>query len=215
MFFSIQEGGYLMPIDAHDDFKKQKNKSTNAPIYLYTLYKYDGANNLYLAEWSEDITFNGQVYVAFPITHDDIGENSQNQTDEIRITVGNVSRLIGSYLIDYEGLIGIKVKITIVWLNKLDNPDSKVEWTYYVDNTKSNERDVSFILRPKVNALSIVLPARTYSRNYCQWKFKSYECGYAGEATTCNRTKQRCKELGNYKRFGGFPSTPSRQMIIV
>jgi lambda family phage minor tail protein L len=204
-----------MPIDTHDDFKEQKNKSTNSPIYLYTLYEYDGSNNLYLAEWSEDITFDSQVYTSFPITHDDIGENSQNQTDEISITVGNVSRLIQSYLEDYEGLIGIKVKITIVWLDKLDNPDSKVEWTYYVDSVRANESDVSFTLRPKVNALSITLPARTYSRNYCQWKFKSDECGYSGSETTCNRTKQRCKALGNYSRFGGFPSIPSRQMIII
>jgi phage-related protein len=36
--------------------------------------------------------------------------------------------------------------------------------------------------------------------------FKGTNCGYAGSETVCNYTEARCRELGNFARFGGFPS---------
>lgn len=32
----------------------------------------------------------------------------------------------------------------------------------------------------------------------CQWVFKGRECGYVESETSCDHTKERCKELGNY-----------------
>ena len=69
----------------NEDFLKQKNAQVNAPIYLYTIYDYDGASNdLNLAEWGEDIVFDGVTYSKFPISHDEIGENSQGQVPAIK-----------------------------------------------------------------------------------------------------------------------------------
>jgi len=196
------------------DFLKQKNAITNAPIYLYTIYDYDGAgNNLTLAEWSEDIVFDGVTYQKFPISHDEIGDNSQNQTPAIKVKISNVSRLIQYYLEIYDWR-GKKVKITLVWLDKLDNTDCKLDFTFFIDSYIANEQVAEFNLLPKVDALGVTLPRRTYSRNYCQWRFKGIECGYAGSETECNKTKQRCKELNNYKRYGGFPSIPVRVLYV-
>jgi phage-related protein len=39
--------------------------------------------------------------------------------------------------------------------------------------------------------------------------FKGRNCGYAGSATACNFTIGRCRALGNFKRFGGFPQLNS------
>jgi len=196
------------------DFLKQKNAITNAPIYLYTIYDYDGVgNNLTLAEWSEDIVFNGVTYQKFPISHDEIGDNSQNQTPAIKVKISNVSRLIQYYLEIYDWR-GKKVKITLVWLDKLDNTDCKLDFTFFIDSYIANEQVAEFNLLPKVDALGVTLPRRTYSRNYCQWRFKGIECGYAGSETECNKTKQRCKELNNYKRYGGFPSIPVRVLYV-
>jgi len=203
-----------MPLETGNAFISEKNKPSNAPIYLYTLYEYDGTNNLYFAEWSENVTYDGQVYTAFPINHNEIGENSQNEIDEVNISLSNVSRLIQYYLENYD-LRGKKVKITLVWLAEIDDADANVSWDYFIDSYTADEQTVQLRLRPKTDVLGATLPARTYSRNYCQWKFKSDECGYDGAEGECNRTKQRCRELANYSRYGGFPSIPSKQLYVV
>lgn len=198
----------------HTDFLKEKNNQTNKPIFLYTIYNYDGlSNNLNLAESKENIVFDSITYTAFPIMHDNISDNSQGQTPEIKVKVANVSRLIEYYLNIYD-LRDKKVLIRLVWANKLDNPDVKYDAIYYINSYTANEKVVEFTLLPKVDALGIVLPRRTYSRNYCQWRFKSTECGYSGEATECNKTKQQCKILDNYVRFGGFPAIPNKKLYV-
>lgn len=46
----------------------------------------------------------------------------------------------------------------------------------------------------------------------CRWKqFKGTECGYTGGATACDRSYQRCVDLGNQDNFGGFRWSPSIQ----
>jgi hypothetical protein len=47
------------------------------------------------------------------------------------------------------------------------------------------------------------IPERTYSP-LCPWRFKSPECGYAGGEALCNKTFERCDELAQTHRFGGF-----------
>lgn len=197
-----------------NNFIQSKNAQTNAPIYLYTIYDYDGAsNNLNLAEWSEDIVFDSITYSKFPISHDEIGENSQGQTPSIKVRISNISRLIQYYLELYDWR-GKKVLVRLVWLDKIAIDECKLDFIFYIDSYSANEKVAEFNLMPKVDALQITLPRRTYSRNYCQWRFKSDECGYAGAETECNKTKQRCKVLDNYVRYGGFPAIPSKKLYV-
>lgn len=201
-----------MTIEITPEFSEEKNKVSNAPIFLYTIHDYDGiGSNLRFAEWSEDITFNSLLYTAFPCTHDQIGENAQGEIDAIRVSVGNVSRLIQAYLETYD-LRSKKVTITMVWEPTLADPDAKVDFIYFIDSYTADEMMANFLLLPKTDVLGVTLPGRTYSRNQCRWVFKSTECGYVGAQLTCNKTRQRCKELVNYPRFGGFPSIPARPL---
>lgn len=198
----------------NDAFREQKNARTNAPIYLYTIYNYDNANHdLNLAEWNEDITFDDVPYPKFPIKHDEISDNSQGQTPSIKISIANVSRLIQYYLETYDWH-NKKVRIRLVWLDEIDDPDCKFDFIYYIDSYVATEKVAEFILLPKVDVLQLTLPRRTYSRNYCQWRFRGTECGYSNGEQSCNKTRQRCKGLGNYDRFGGFPSIPSKQLYV-
>lgn len=46
----------------------------------------------------------------------------------------------------------------------------------------------------------------------CRWKvFKGTECTYSGAATYCDRSYQRCVDLGNQANFGGYRWLPSIQ----
>lgn len=195
-------------------FKQEKNKLTNRPIHLYTLHDYDGAGtNIYLAEYPTNVTFDSIEYVAFPITFDSIKENANGQIDTVMLKVSNVMRTFGGYFELYD-FRGKKVTVKTVWANLLNDVTSFLNDIYYVDSYSTNQENVTFTLTTKFNVLNINLPLRTYSRNYCQWVFKGTECAYAGAETTCNKTKQRCKELANYTRFGGFPSIRPKRAVL-
>jgi len=195
-------------------FKTEKNKQENRPVFLYTVYNYDGeGNNLYFAEYDQDVVYNGITYQKFPITHEYIAENTQGEIDAVKVKLANISRLIQAYLEQYD-FRGKKVSIKMVWADQLDDPDAYIEDIYYIDSITADQDNVEFTLTSKFDVLDLELPTRRYSRNYCSWKFKSSECGYTGPETSCNKTLQRCRELGNVKRFGGFPSIPSKRIFV-
>jgi lambda family phage minor tail protein L len=198
----------------NENFTKEANKQVNKPIYLYTLFDYNGiGNDLNWCEWDSNITFDGVEYEHAGISHDEIGENAQGQIDGVKVKTSNISREIQANLETYD-FRGKKLRVRLVWYDKLDDPDCKLDFIYFIDSYTADQEFVEFTLLPKTDVLSVVLPTRNYSRHYCGWIFKSSECGYAGGETICNKTKQRCKELDNYQRFGGFPGIPSRTVII-
>jgi len=203
-----------MPRDIDATFKQEKAKQENRPVFLYIIEDYDGSNDLYLAGYDEDVIYNGVTYTRFPITHEFIGENNQGQIDQVKIRLANVSRLIQLYLEQYD-FRGRKVIIRTVWADQLADPDAYIDDIFYVDNYTADQNNVEFTLTSKFDVLGMDLPARRYARNYCSWKFKSAECGYMGVELTCDKTKQRCKQLNNYQRYGAFPSVPTRRIYIM
>ncbi len=203
-----------MPRDVSPLFISEKSKPENAPIFLYVLEKFDSINDLRVAGCDQDVVFQGELYSKFPVTHEFIGENNQGQIDQVKVRLGNVSRLIQSYLEQYD-LRGKCVVIRMVWLNRLDDPDARMDDIFYIDSYSADQQGVEFTLTGKFDVLGVDLPGRRYARNYCSWKFKSPECGYAGGEASCNKIKQRCKQLNNYQRFGAFPSVPTRRIYVM
>jgi lambda family phage minor tail protein L len=195
-------------------FKSEKNKQENQPIYLYTIEDYDGvSNNLCLAEYDTDITYDGVTYTKFPIKHDEIPENTQGEIDNIRVTVANVNRIIQAYLESYD-LRGKKVTIKLVWANQLADTDAYIDFIFYIDNYVANQDAVVFSLSSKYDIIDLTLPNGVYNRNYCRWKFKSTECGYSGAQVTCDKRKTTCKNtMSNIARYGGFPSVPTGRLF--
>lgn len=196
-------------------FKNEKNKAANRPIRLYLIEDYDGASNdLRFAEWDADVTFDSLVYTKFPITIDQIAENSRGSIDTVQVTVSNISRLIQSYLEDYD-FRGKKVTIKTVFADQLADTTSVFEDIFYVDSYTADQNNVVFVLSSKFDLMDINLPGRLYSRNYCRWTFKGTECGYSGSESSCKKIKSDCKvNKNNYARFGGFPSIQSRGVYL-
>jgi len=195
------------------DFIAEKNSAENKPIFLYKLYAYNGVDDLYLAEYDQDVTFGGQVYTRFPMKHDFIDENSQGRLGTVNLTVANVNRIFQAYVEAYD-LRGNQVDIIQVWSDTLADSDAFVIDTFHIDSYSSNEESISFALATKMDVMELQLPSRKYLRTHCSWRFKGTECAYAGGETECNRTFQRCKELLNQERFGGFPSVPFRNIYV-
>lgn len=197
------------------DFILEKNKAVVKPIRLYTIFDYDNNGaNLYFAEYDQDVTFDSQVYTAFPLSFDSISEKTGGEVDEIRVSIANVSREIEAYLQNPNYTFkGKKVVITYIFADQMDNPDAKYEEIFYIDLYESNETNVTFTLSSKLDVYQVKLPRRTVTRTHCSWVFKGIECKYAGTETACSRTLQRCRGLGNTVNFGGFPAAGGKRMF--
>lgn len=192
----------------------RKNAETNKPLFLYKLHKYDGTNNFLFAEYDQNVTFNSELYTTFPITHEYVDVNAGGQISQVKLKVANVSRFMQAYLEQYD-LRGKQVDIIMVFADKLDDPAARVVDTLYIDSYTCNETVVEFNLASKFDIIELPLPSGKYLRTHCRWVFKSSECAYAGAEGSCNRTFQRCKELLNQERFGGFPSVPFRSIYVL
>jgi phage-related protein len=195
------------------DFVAEKNKAKNEPIFLYKIYDYDGSNNLLLAEYDIDVTnpADREIYTRFPITHEFVSENTQGESSQVKIKIANVSRLIQTYLENYD-FRGKKVDIYLVFFGLNDLTDY-IKHTFFIDSYTADENVVEFTLSSKFDVLDVTLPSRKYLRTYCSWKFKDANCQYAGAETECNKTLQRCRTLANQINFGGFPSIPSQRLF--
>ena len=200
--------------DTSSNFVTEKNKSTNSPAHLFLIENYDGASNdLRYTDWPENIAYKSETWTAFPIKFNSLPENNQGQVDSVTLTLSNISLLIQSYLKLYD-FGGLKVTIYTVFLSQLADSDANIKDVYYIDSYQANQKDVIFVLQSRFAVLNSIIPSREYTRNQCQWIFKSTECGYAGAETTCNRTLARCRVLGNSARIGLFASIPSRRIYV-
>jgi len=213
----------MCPLDTNSNFKEKSRARSKQPIFLYTIYDYigDGSDKCFAA-YNQDVVFDGVTYTKFPITHDQITENTKGQIDSVKVQVSNVSRLIEYYLQNYD-LRGKKVSIKMVYADALDDPDCYIEFSNYIDSYTSNVSDVVFTLMSKFDILELKLPSILWMRDWCQWEFASpavralgrgEECGYAGAETECNRTWQRCQALGNSRRFLGARAIPGRRGYV-
>jgi lambda family phage minor tail protein L len=204
-----------MPRTTNNNFKANKNASTCLPIFLYTIFNYDGSsNNLVYANYDTNIVFDGVTYIRFPIAHSNIAENATGQIDSISLTISNVNRIWQAYFELYD-LRGKKVTITKVFSDQLADTACKMEETYYIDSYSADEETITLNLTSKFDILDVVLPCRYYNRNHCFWTFGSTECGHTiSGGETCNKTLTQCKNTyANQARFGGFPSIPARRIF--
>ena len=105
--------------------------------------------------------------------------------------------------------------------NDTSDPDAKIVETWYVDRIASeNPQFVEFELTPKIDLTNLALPRRTIEE-FCPWKYRGAECGYADDAcftvddlsTTdasqdvCGKRVSSCQLRFGLKQdlpFGGF-----------
>lgn len=202
--------------DVTDNFIQEKNRQVNEPITLFILHNYDGSDkDLRFADYDKDVVFDSLTYTRFPIKFSSVGENSRGEIDNVRVEVCNISRFIQAQLELYD-LRQRQLTIRLVWLDLLADPDACIDHVFFIDSYSSDQSNVVFDCTSRLDVLGRSLPNGMYLRTHCRYKkFKDpATCGYAGAETECNRTMQRCKELGNFQRFGGCPSLPLRRLYV-
>jgi phage-related protein len=197
------------------DFKKRKNQELTTPIFLYAI-QFDKQTNSWLryTSYPENVTFDGLLYTKYVIWHDKISENLNGKIDRVNLTIGNVDRQIGYYLENYNGLREAEVRIKLVFLEELSNALVYDENVFAIADVSVNSEYADFVLASKLDVMDIRIPKRNYYRTFCTHIFKDEGCAYSGVDSACNKTFQRCIELENIHRFGGFPAIPQKTVFL-
>lgn len=133
------------------------------------------------------VRWKGQVYEPFPIEATGFELTSQGQIPQPELTVANVLGTLGSVVNSADDLVGAKVIRRRTLFKYLDNgpsPDSDQEFPediYYIERkTAETNLTITWNLSSRIDLEGLQLPKRIITQNYCLWRYRGPECGYAG-----------------------------------
>ena len=167
---------------------------------------------IYITNNNEDVTWNGENWISFGFTIDEISEDADNSVPEVNLMLPNANRAMEQYIIEYDLWLkqnphqSIDTTLYIVSSADIANPVPIQSYSYEISKYSSNSQWVTFTLTFD-NLFIKRFPKNRITRNSCRWKFGSTECGYTILGSeTCNKTLTACRGFNNSGRFGAFPS---------
>lgn len=146
--------------------------------------------------------------------------------------IGGIQGAVSAYCLQFGDFAGAKLKVITTLAKYLDaenfstgnptaNPSEKREQIWFIEQkTSENAQQVTFELSNPVDFEGLKIPTRQIS-NYCNWEYRSEECGYIGSAMftekdeptdnpaldRCNYRTSGCRCRENELHFGGFPAS--------
>lgn len=141
-------------------------------VWLYEIEAPGGT--LYYAQSRADVTYGGNTYLAAPVQHEGISENTAGKIDTLSLKVSNLNRDMSVLLELNEGLKGCRVRILQV-LN-LEDSSAYIEDLYWVDQVGLKGGSAKFTLSSKIDIMDATLAPRKYSRYFCSWRFMGRGC---------------------------------------
>lgn len=182
--------------------KAEKNKLSTDSCFLILL-EIRLENTVYICYNNEDVTWQGQLYQAFPFEIGETNESSDGSDPNISLKVSNVAQGFQWYVEDSGGGVGTEIVLRVVNSKNMNgNPD--LEEVYNVLSCKVNEQWIDFTLGNDYSAKTR-RPLDRYMKNNCRFAYKGVRCGYNGNKETCDHTLADCREHNNSKRYGGYP----------
>lgn len=157
---------------------------------------------------SENITFRGEEFVAFPFSIGEI-QTAKGEIPQFNLSIDNTGRAMQNYINSYDNYVKthgaenstIKAKIYVI--NTKDLSEPVLEEFFELTDFSSDSKAVTFNLGAG-NLFNMSYPPRKMYKDYCVFKFKGEECGYNGPETSCNKTLASCRAKNNSVRFGWF-----------
>ena len=135
------------------------------------------------------ISWKGIVYEPFPIEAAGFERTTKGQIPTPELTVANVLGTLASVVNALDDLVGAKVTRRRTLLKYLDggsSPDPAQEFPddiFYIERkVAENSITITWQLASKIDLEGLQLPRRIITQNYCLWKYRGNECGYAGPA---------------------------------
>lgn len=197
---------------------EEKNKvSQDQPWLLFlTLTNVAKTLTLRLVRNTENITFKGHEYIAFPFDIDSVPEASKGSLPTLSIRVSNVDRQIQSY-IEQDATFGSgwEVLISLAHVSQLNGTNlegkvAEIEHKFQSLDLVADNDYLTINLGVR-NPMLVQFPRQQYAGGFCQRTFNDgVGCPYAtqGKAGTtfeqCKRTLANCKERFDTNRVNSL-----------
>lgn len=182
--------------------KAEKNKlSTDSAMLVLLEIRLQSV--VYICYNNEDVTWQGQLYQAFPFKIGETSEDSDGSDPNVQLQVSNASQGLQWYVEDSGGGVGTEVILRVVNSKNL-NGAADLEESYTVLDCKVDDQWVTFTLGNDYSARTR-RPLDRYMKNNCPFAYKGVRCGYNGNLADCQHTLADCRNHGNSSRFGGYP----------
>lgn len=161
-------------------------------------------DTIFVVNNNEDITYQSQLYTAFPF---DVKLTQEAGTaPTITLSTVDYQAILLTHLNSLSGASGSTVIMKVVNSGNLTG-DAELEEQFEVIGSTANDFKISLTLGAE-NVLARNFPKSIQHRDRCRWRYKSAECGYAGALPTCDLSLQGangCQAHANSINFGGFP----------
>lgn len=150
----------------------------------------------YTNEKNEDIVWQGQTFVRFPVKVEGYKKSSQGTLPRPTMTIANIGGILGPFLKLFNSFLGAKVtrRRTLVkyldavnfvsGVNSSADPNSHFPNEIYFIDRKAGENPEAITLELAVawDVTGVKLPLRQVIRDTCQWQYRDADCGYTGPA---------------------------------
>ena len=186
--------------------------------------------------WYRNIIWQGETFEPMALEVSGLEMRSDGKASAPTLSmannVGGIQGAISAYCLQFGDFAGAKLKVITTLAKYLDaenfssgnataNPSEKREQIWFIEQkTSENSQQVTFELSNPVDFEGLKIPTRQIS-NYCNWEYRSEECGYIGSAMftekdeptdnptldRCNYRTSGCRCRENELHFGGFPAS--------
>lgn len=161
-------------------------------------------SHIRLVRNTEDITFGGNLYTAYPLQVSPTQQLSDGSIPTLNLQLSNVTRTLQVYMERYNGGKDCTCTITTVSSKLLAENYAALTLQYEVLSSASDANWLSFTLGA-ANPLRHRFPPHRAIASSCNFRYRGAECAHTGPKPTCKRTLDDCRAHGNSARFGGFP----------
>lgn len=186
--------------------------------------------------WYQNIIWQGETFEPMALEVSGLEMRSDGKASAPTLSmannIGGIQGAVSAYCLQFGDFAGAKLKVITTLAKYLDaenfstgnptaNPSEKREQIWFIEQkTSENAQQVTFELSNPVDFEGLKIPTRQIS-NYCNWEYRSEECGYIGSAMftekdeptdnpaldRCNYRTSGCRCRENELHFGGFPAS--------
>ena len=186
--------------------------------------------------WQRNIIWKGQTFEPMALEVSGLEMRSDGKASAPTLSmannIGGIQNAVSALCLQLGDFAGAKLKVVTTLAKYLDaenfsagnptaNPSEKREQIWFIEQkTSENAQQVTFELSNPVDFEGLKIPTRQIS-NYCNWEYRSEECGYIGSAMftekdeptdnpaldRCNYRTSGCRCRENELHFGGFPAS--------
>ena len=186
--------------------------------------------------WMRNIIWQGETFEPMALEVSGLEMRSDGKASAPTLSmannIGGIQGAVSAYCLQFGDFAGAKLKVITTLAKYLDaenfstgnptaNSSEKREQIWFIEQkTSENAQQVTFELSNPVDFEGLKIPTRQIS-NYCNWEYRSEECGYIGSAMftekdeptdnpaldRCNYRTSGCRCRENELHFGGFPAS--------